>query len=507
MAVGPSFQPWCCGLAACWLALVSFGCGPRPAPRPQAKPASESTAIASSPNTLRPDPPPRKDLSELLEPAPAEPAARQAAAGPALDRPDLLANVDEQKVAAEGIRRLAGKRLVLYTDLPARREIDELPELFDQAYPAWCKFFGVEPAQPDRWQAVGCLIADKARFERAGLLPNALPKFANGYSVGRCLWLFDQTSPYYRRHLLLHEGAHAFMDTVLESGGPPWYVEGLAELLGTHRWQEGKLALGVVPKNSDETPRLGRIEMIQKAFAAGKALDLGQVLAFGPQAHLEVEPYAWCWAAATLLDRSPDTHDRFRAMARSASPKDVPKTLAAVDPGGALQLAERWQVFMADLDYGYDFNRNQADLRPSNAPPLAAPATAILQADRGWQNTGLHLQGGRHYRIAARGRFQVATEADPLAAGGPPAIWWSEAGGVTLRYHRGRPLGELLAAIRPNDFDPAQELTPLAHPQPVGLGGEFTPPRSGTLFLKINDAPGELADNAGSLEVEVSPAP
>jgi hypothetical protein len=419
----------------------------------------------------------------------------------------LLANIDESKVAAAGIRRVAGRRLVLYTDLAARPEIDELAAVFDQAFGAWCGFFGVDPAQQSDWRALACLMGDKARFEAAGLLPSALPDFRNGYSVGRCLWLHDQTSPYYRRHLLLHEGTHAFMDTVAHCPGPPpWYAEGLAELLATHRWQDGRLALGVFPQSADEVPRLGRIEMIQKAFAAGKALDLAQVLAFGPRAHLEVEPYAWCWAAAALLERHPRTRDRFRALGKAGSAEQVPRDLTGLAPGAERELAEAWQVFVADLDYGYDFERNQLDLQPA-AAATAELRTATIQSDRGWQNTGLRLEAGKPYRFVARGRYQVATEADPASPGGPRQVWWCEPGGVTLRYYRERPLGELLAAVRPNDLDPERELTPLARPQPVGLGRELVPARSGTLFLKINDAPGELADNAGTLEVEIAQAP
>ena len=37
----------------------------------------------------------------------------------------------------------------------------------------------------------------------------------------------------------------------------------------------------------------------------------------------------------------------------------------------------------------------------------------------------------------------------------------------------------------------------------VGLGTTLVPKRSGTLFLRVNDSPAELADNAGSLEVRV----
>jgi hypothetical protein len=100
------------------------------------------------------------------------------------------------------------------------------------------------------------------------------------------------------------------------------------------------------------------------------------------------------------------------------------------------------------------------------------------------------------YRLTASGRYQVAKE---------PKIWWCEPGGVTIRYYQGRPLGILLAAVRP-DQPAAGSTSALLKPTVIGLGATLSPPESGTLFLKINDSAGELDDNAGELKVEVRPA-
>ena len=50
--------------------------------------------------------------------------------------------------------------------------------------------------------------------------------------MGAELWLHDQPTAYYRRHLLLHEGTHVFMASFLGGCGPGWYMEGTAELFG-----------------------------------------------------------------------------------------------------------------------------------------------------------------------------------------------------------------------------------------------------------------------------------
>jgi hypothetical protein len=61
-------------------------------------------------------------------------------------------------------------------------------------------------------------------------------------------------------------------------------------------------------------------------------------------------------------------------------------------------------------------------------------------------------------------------------------------------------LGLLLGALVDEERDPA-ELTPLVRPDPIGLGRESAPDRTGTLYLRINDSPAELADNQGEATV------
>ena len=134
--------------------------------------------------------------------------------------------------ASDAVHRFAG-RAPRSTALPA---ISIRPS-------QWCAYFGVDPAAHADWHVRGILMQSRQRFEPAGLLPADLPDFASGYARGDEFWLYDQTSPYYRRHLLLHEGTHAFMYTLLGGVGPPWYAEGMAELLATHRLADGQLTL------------------------------------------------------------------------------------------------------------------------------------------------------------------------------------------------------------------------------------------------------------------------
>ena len=175
------------------------------------------------------------------------------------------------------------------------------------------------------------------------------------------------------------------------------------------------------------------------------------------------------------------------------------------------ELCEEWQLMLANMEYGYDVARSAIDFTPGK-PLSGKGATITVAADRGWQNSGLRLEAGITYRLTAAGRYQVA-RTSPLpsteghgatAAGAPgePKVWWCEPGGVSIRYYHGRPLGILLAAVRP-DHPPPDAVSALLHQTAIGLAATITPRQTGTLFLKINDSAGELDDNAGELKVDV----
>ena len=285
----------------------------------------------------------------------------------------------------------------------------------------------------------------------------------HGYSRNYGLWVYEQPSVYYRRHLLLHEGTHGFMNTILGGCGPPWYMEGTAELLGTHRLRDGRLTLGAMPASRQEVPEWGRIRIIKDAFAGHRAMRVDGVVGYPPIVFLDNGPYAWSWALSALLDGNPKYRGRFRQLYNAIPQGRVNERFYELFRSDWQELNEQWQVFIAEIEYGYDFARTAIDFTPGEALPPGG-ARVKVAADRGWQNSGLRLQAGKQYRLTASGRYQV---------GKTTRIWWCEPGGVSIRYYQGRPLGILLAAVRPAsspqspaDKSPSALLRPLV----VGLG-------------------------------------
>ena len=511
--------------------LLMAGCrgSAEPEGPPARPPATRQSASATEPgpSATVPEERPADRTAESIEPAgelspPTSPAASDAGEPPEeeasedwpklqevrsladlFDVPDSASTwlpevprlqVDEVRAAAAGIRKLTGKHLVLYTDLPPSEEIDVLPKVFDQAFPQWCAYFGVDAGEHADWQMTGFLMKERPPFEEAGVLPRSLPPFPHGYARNYELWLYDQPSDYYRRHLLLHEGTHGFMNSLLGSCGPPWYMEGMAELMGTHRWHDGRLRMGTMPATREEVPMWGRIKIVKDLFDERHAKRLIEVIHYSRHAHRENEAYAWSWAAAVLLDGHPRYQARFRELPKLVLKPDFSDRFLRLVGDDRDGLAEEWQVFVADLEYGYDVAKTAIDFTPGK-PLGEGGATVTVAADRGWQNSGVQLQANVPYRLRAQGRYQVADQ---------PQIWWSEPNGVSIRYYRGRPLGLLLGAVHP-DGPWAGGPSTLIRPDVVGLRTTLTPEQTGTLFFRINDSGAELGDNAGTLTVEIRP--
>jgi hypothetical protein len=277
-------------------------------------------------------------------------------------------------------------------------------------------------------------------------------------------------------------------------------MEGIAELLGTHRWQDGQLRVGYFPQAASEVPGLGRIMLVQDDVAAGHALGVDDIFAYDNRAHMKVDAYAWSWALAAFLNGHPRYHDRFRQAAAFVEQGDFYTRFRALLAADWRQMTEEWQVFVANLDDGYDFERMAIDFR-AGKPLVAEGETVTVAADRGWQSSGVYVESGQRYVLRAKGRYQI---------GRKPAAWWCEPGGVTIRYYHGHPLGMLLSAVVP-DAPSSKALghagsasNPLVQPIAVGLEAVLAPTQSGTVYFRINEPAGELADNEGELAVQIA---
>ena len=441
--------------------------------------------------------------SDRPAPDTAEPSAPASPTGRVYRRSDDRPQHDDAALAERGIPAYESKRLKLYTDI-APEIARTLPPVIDAAYEEWVKYFG--PLPPNRagteFQVTGYLMAEADLFREAGLVPLELPKIVNGRHWNARFWMHDQPFDYYRRHLLIHEATHCFMTATreMQSLSPVWYIEGMAELFGTHRVaDDGSIQFRVMPHSpqevADAVRTLGRIEILQTAVAEGRARSLGETLSIEGNEFQSNEPYAWSWALCKLLDTHPRYRERFRRLGEHLSPRAFAAAFQKSFAADMDELAVEWALFVNGLEHGYDIERAAIEFRAGTPLEASGGSRRVsILADRGWQSSGVRLTAGETYAVSAGGRITLADEPKP---------WVSEPPGITFRYAGGRPLGQLLGAVRSDADGMAAGGTSMLEMIPIGAAARFTPAVSGTLYLRINDAWSELADNCGEYAVEI----
>jgi len=476
------------GLHVVCVWLLSSGCGapsqPQNPPVPKALPTQHRASATHSAK--------QNDHHAAGDSAP--PAAQPAAAEPEeIFRPDdKRPQHDDAQLAAVGIRRFESERLRLYTDIDPE-QARPLPLLTDRLYDALEHYFG--PMPHDRagteFQMTGYLIKDLALFRETGLVPEDLPTFEHGRHRQNQFWLRDQEYDYYRAHLLLHEATHSFMTYMPDTQSPVWYLEGMAELFATHRTlSDGGVQFRIMPLAPEEVAGWGRITLIRQQFAQDAYKTIAEIFAIGPLEFFQPENYAWSWALCMFLSEHPRYGDRFLQLGREARGPDFVRRFAQEFAPDMAELAVEWQLFVVNLQYGYDVPRAAIEFRPGELLEGESRA-CVVASGNGWQSSAVTVEAGKKYRVTAGGQVILAKEPKP---------WISEPPGVSIDYFDGYPIGRLLGCILPND--PTQ-FESMLRVLPVGAEKEFQAPVTGTLYLRVNDAWNRLRDNHGEYDVTI----
>lgn len=494
-------------------ATVAAAATSNPAPAPNgAKTQTARTGVAASPPRRALAPTPQKDDASNQSEVHDDSAGRSQpdslprvdSGQPVFRRDDPPPQHDDAALAELGIRLYTSRHFRLYTDIDPETA-RTLPPFVDAAYKAWEAYFGKLPPAPGGGEFIitGYLMRDQSLFRETGLLTPDVPAFVNGRHRGTRFWMNEQPFDYYRRHLVIHEATHCFMETLagpryLEEL-PVWYWEGMAELFGTHRiLHDGTIAFGVMPHNKAEFAGLGRIKIIQEAMQSGGFKTLEMVGHLKPNDYLQNDAYAWSWAVCQFLNSHPRYRDRFRRLAEYLTGRRFQIAFHEMFDRDYADLEAEWPLFVSHLEEGYDIERAAIEFRRGGPLNEETPATCEIDADRGWQSSGVLLEEGRRYEVVAEGRFTLANEPKP---------WVSEPQGVSFSYAGGRPLGELLGAIRIEEPLGQEQKANLLNVNPIGRGQTFAAPVTGTLYLRLNDDWHALSDNAGRVRVTIRALP
>lgn len=404
---------------------------------------------------------------------------------------DCSAQWDIQALEARGLRVTRSPHLTLITDVRDRSDVAEFNRVFEAAISQWCEYFEIPAEAVEDWHLTGVVITDpnqKQIFVETGLFPDDLPPFPAAFQRGSMFWVYLQDGDYYTRHLLIHEGTHAFMETFLGGLGAPWYAEGMAELLGLHRWANTDLEMNYQIQNREEVPYWGRVKLIREDRDSGQGKSLNEVMELRVEDFRKVNGYAWAWAACQFLDRHPEYQRQFRILPQSAklNPSEFNRRYRTAIREKSKELEWQWKNFIKEMDYGYDVVNAVPGVVNSRRSD-ESKTQFELAVNRGWQDTEIDVRSGDRISIEAQGMFQVKKDGQS---------WPCDAGGVTIEYFNGRPLGRLIAMIRSPEND-------LSGPIDIGLQKEIKSELTGRLFLRINESPAAWGDNEGVLTITV----
>ena len=260
-----------------------------------------------------------------------------------------------------------------------------------------------------------------------------------------------------------HECTHGFCHLALGSTGPTWLAEGVAEM-GQY-WKQNQKAVDI-DRSVMSYLRQSKPKRKLREIAIPGRIEAGTW-----------REYAWRWALCHLLANNPNYAPRFKALAIALMERRNGVSFATVYGPVASQLSFEYDQFLKTLDNGYRADLCAWDWITKPTPIRGKRRTQKkIKAAYGWQASGVQLEQGVSYDVAAIGKWKLAKNGREYDADGDPG---------------GR--GQLVGVVF-NDFK-------LSDPIPLGKLKTFVAPADGQLFLRCQDDWNKLADNEGELTV------
>jgi hypothetical protein len=397
---------------------------------------------------------------------------------------------------ADDFHRAAGQYIRLVTDV-STDEASVLVVSFDTAVKQWAKFYELEPDTLNDWSVDALVMRDPSKFQKAEMIPVDLPDFPFGYAQGNRVYVKAQPGEYYTRHLLLHEGSHSLAFHLFDGAGPMWFMEGTAEWLSTHRGVAGETKVGVIPEDRSQVPYWGRFKAIEKLRDNHQVPTIETVMQYQPNLLGDVPIYGCAWSAIHLMWAYPEYRPLILKSARRGQKTSlVFNRLLHQDIAPQWPIfSARWRLWMETIDYGFDPVRHRTSLSIEDPLWDGKPRDLSIASDLGWQSCGVRIPAGKSVTIKASGKITLASEPKP---------WDCYPPGITIKYHRGKPLGQLIAVVLPNMVPEGETLAPLER---MSIGDQATIhcKQASWIALKVNEAPGDLADNRGQYKVRLQP--
>jgi hypothetical protein len=195
------------------------------------------------------------------------------------------------------------------------------------------------------------------------------------------------------------------------------------------------------------------------------------------------QDYAWRWALCHLLANNPNYANRFKPLAIALMEQREGVSFEAVYGPVAKQISFEYDLFLQTLDNGYRADLCAWQWNEKFVPLQGQRRTQKkITAAFGWQASGVLLEKGESYDIAAVGNWKIAQDGSEYDADGD-------------KDERGKLVGVIL-----NDSQ-------LSDPILIGKLKRFEAPSDGQLYLRCQDDWNKLADNEGELTVHFRLSP
>ena len=394
------------------------------------------------------------------------------------------------------------KYLVVHTDLPADKAKQLLLRM-EQTLKFASKYWGRNPAR-----RIECYVIDDLKNWKDAEFPHRLARVYVGGVSGATIGEIERSGKSKRRKATVyassdpgvaeHEIVHAYCSQTFGYSGPPWYKEGMAEL-------------AVIRSNSDKgvIATEKQITMLRKTCGKTNGRNVSKShIGQGIEASLNVmlanpknddkdvpladwtksdaenvlrarDAYLQSWAFCYMMLNNPNYASRFRTLGKIYLTRrhDAYNELFSTMQR---EIAFEYNFFLKRIDNGYriDLCRWDWNKRFRTTEECDCFRTRV-DANRGFQASGLSVEKGQEYSYQATGEWSVSANGQKSGAGG-----------------RKSGSGQLVGVVL-NNFN-------LSKPILLGTEGTFIAPSTGNFYLRCQDTWNELSDNVGKLAVEIS---
>lgn len=372
---------------------------------------------------------------------------------------------DEPKSAPRSVRSAHFLLLTDISDRQARILLDRLEYMLKLV----SQYYGRAPQG-----MIKCVVVrDINLFQAAALPPTAIAKIREpaGVTITKSLGNQRSATVYScdKFGVVQHEAMHAYCAQTFGSTGPTWYAEGMAEM-GNY-WKEDQLAVDVDP-------------VVITYLKRSEPKNLLDIVAAGQVTGDSWQAYAWRWALCHLLANNPNYARHFKGLGIALMTGQPGVSFESVYGSVAEEIAFEYRFFAEHVDNGYRVDLCAIDweeVRSSQKLSGLKRAKRAIDAQRGWQSSGVEVLEGISYDIVATGEWKIA------------AAVTCDADGLSESQ------GYLEGAIFLNGA--------ITEPFKIGSRHRFTATQDGVLLLRCHDEWTGLADNDGSLEVHVRRTP